>query len=79
MTHNLLPGKPKHHPCSIRYSRSVLSQRDEITVFVPHWAWTEALYRARKERPQLFEEDKEIGLKTLAIVLLYLDEMMFTS
>jgi hypothetical protein len=76
----MLPaGKSKHRPYSIRYDQSVLSTHDEITVSIPHWAWAEALFRARKERPQLFEEGGEMNLKTLAVVLLYLDELLFTQ
>jgi hypothetical protein len=79
MTNENLPVKrSKVLPYSIRYDTNILSQHDEITVSIPHWAWAEALLRARKERPSLFEEGEDSNLKTLAVVLLYLEELLFT-
>jgi hypothetical protein len=78
MTHALPAGKSKHRPYSISYDQSMFSMHDEITISIPHWAWAEALFRARKERPDMFVEGEEPSLRTLAVVLLYLEELLFT-
>lgn len=80
MTNEYLPIKrSKVRPYSISMDRDMLSLRDSITITVPPWAWAEALFRARKERPEMFEEGAEPTLRTLAVVLLYLEELLFTQ
>jgi hypothetical protein len=76
MNKNLPVKRIKRRPYSISMDRDMLSLHDSITITVPPLAWAEALFRARKEVPHMFEEGAEPTLKTLAVTLLALDEVL---
>ena len=76
MSEDLPVKRLKPRPYSIRYATNMLSQHDEVTVCIPCWAWTEALFRARKELPHVVEDGQEPNLKMLAATLLALDELL---